>query len=62
MDVTMDKAFTDGAAGNGAPAIGSEINFKLPSGLVVFALLEARAAYTPVSEETFTVEVEDLQN
>lgn len=62
FDVTMDAAFTDGASGNGAPRVGSEVNFKLPSGRVVFALIEARAAYTPIANEVFTVEAEDLQN
>ena len=61
-DVSSMIAFSDGAAGNGSPNIGSEINFKLPSGTDIFALIEARGAYTPVSGETFTLEVEVLQN
>jgi hypothetical protein len=59
LDVTLDKVFTDGAAGNGAPNTGSEINFTSD---VYYGLLEARAAYTPVANEQFTVELEVLQN
>ncbi len=60
LDITVDQAFTDGASGNGLPAIGSEINFDLASGLVIYGLLEARGAYTPASAEAFTVELEVL--
>jgi len=60
LDVTMGQAFTDGASGNGVPLVGSEINFDLPSGTVLFGLLEARAAYTPASGEVFTVDLEVL--
>lgn len=62
IDVTCDRAFTDGASGNGVPNTGSEINFKLSSGQVVYGLCEARAAYTPASGETLTWELEVLQN
>ena len=62
LDVTMDQVFTDGAAGNGVPVVGSEINFALASGQVVFGALEARGAYTPASGETFTFALEVLQN
>lgn len=62
FDLTLDKAFTDGAAGNGIPSVGFEVNFKLPSGTVLFGLLEARAVYTPASAEVFLVELEVLQN
>lgn len=62
VDVTIDKVFTDGAAGNGVPLVGSEINFALASGQAVSALIEARAAYTPVSGEVFTLTAEVLQN
>lgn len=56
LDVTIDKAFTDGAAGVGAPAVGSEIAFSSAGSL--YALVEARGAYTPASAEVFTVEAE----
>lgn len=59
IDVTVDEAFTDGAAGNGVPSVGTEINFVTDT---LYALLEARAAYTPVSAEQFTVEFEVQQN
>lgn len=55
VDVTLDKAFTDGAQGVGAPASGSEINFDVG---MCNVLLEARGAYTPNSGEIFTVELE----
>lgn len=59
IDVTVDKAFTDGAAGNGAPNAGSEINFTSDT---VYGLLEARGAYPPASAEVFTVDLEVLRN
>ncbi len=58
-DVTIDRAFTDGAGGNGIPISGSEINFIADT---YYVLLEARAAYTPVAQEIFTLELELLQN
>jgi hypothetical protein len=62
MDVTMDRAFTDGAAGFGQPVIGSEMNFKLASGQTVRALIEARGAYTPANAEVFTLTLDSLQD
>jgi len=62
LDVTVDRAFSDGAAGRGVPIAGSEINFVLPAGVVVHGLLEARGAYTPVSGEVFTLMLEVLPN
>jgi hypothetical protein len=62
LDITVDQAFTDGAFGVGLPRIGSEINFKLASGQNLIGLLEARNTYTPVSAETFTLELEILQD
>jgi hypothetical protein len=58
-DVTVDQAFSDGASGNGVPNVGSEINF---TGQIHYGLLEARGAYTPITSEVFTVELEVLQN
>ena len=60
FDVTLDKAFTDGAVGTGVPINGFEINI-VPSGSNIYALIEARGAYTPVSAETFTLFLEDFQ-
>lgn len=62
MDITVDKAFSDGASGQGSPGIGSDINVKLASGQTIYGLLEARAAYTPTSAGTFAVTLEVLQN
>jgi len=59
IDVTCDKVFTDGAAGNGVPVVGSEINF---TAATYYGLLEARAGYTPASGETFNVLLEVIQN
>jgi len=59
VDITMDVAFSDGAKGVGAPAVGSCISFDAPSGTTnISALIEARAAYTPGSAETFTLALE----
>jgi hypothetical protein len=54
FDVTVDRAFTDGAFGIGAPITGSEMNGQGP----IWALIEARGAYTPAANEVFTVELE----
>ena len=62
LDVTVDKAFTDAAAGNGFPLTGSEISVALASGQTLYGLLEARAAYTPTASEVFTVDLEVMQN
>ena len=56
LDVTIDRAFTDGAAGFGVPVAGSEITVDAAG--AIFALVEARAAYTPVSAEVFTLELD----
>lgn len=61
VDVTIDKAFIDNsgpAVGIGVPNAGSEINFNATGGTdkqTVYALVEARGAYTPASAEVFTV-------
>lgn len=57
VDVTMDRAFTDGAVGSGVPNTGAEINFYLDdvNRNALYALIEARATYTPASGEVFTV-------
>jgi hypothetical protein len=59
FDCTIDRVFTDGAAGNGVPMTGSEINFAADT---VFGLLEARGAYAPGNAETITVILEVVQN
>lgn len=63
FDVTMDRAFSDGAMGIGAPLTGAVISFVADAGVTaLYALIEARAAYTPVSGETFTVTLEADQD
>jgi hypothetical protein len=52
-------AFTDGAACNAIPAVGEEINFTADT---YYGLLEARGAYTPISGEVFTPELEVWRN
>lgn len=54
------RVFTDAAEVIGVPAVGSEINF-VATATTVYGLLEARAAYTPASGETFTCELEIVQ-
>lgn len=59
FDVTVDKAFSDGAVGLGLPTVGTDITFSQPADKKrLFILLEARGAYTPASAETFTVSLE----
>lgn len=59
LDVTVDRAFSDGAEGAGVPLVGSAIVLStLDAGAAtntVYALLEARGAYTPASGETWTL-------
>lgn len=62
FDVTIDRAFTDGAAGIGIPVTGGELGIKLEGGGNVYGLLEARAAYTPTSAEVFTVTLDAYQD
>lgn len=59
IDVVVDKAFSDGAAGNGVPLIGQEINFTANT---YYGVLEARGAYTPASAESFSLILECQQN
>lgn len=62
MSGSNGRVFNDAAWVVGAPDVGSEINFKLASGQIVYGLLEARGAYTPGNAEVFTAELEVLQN
>jgi hypothetical protein len=55
VDVTIDKAMTDGAAGN------ATCEFNINS-LSLYGLLEARGAYTPTSAEVFTVTLESAED
>jgi hypothetical protein len=57
IDMTGDDgfAFSDGCSGVGVPREGSELGEQLPSGVAVYALLEALAAYAPGNAEIFTL-------
>lgn len=55
FDVTIDKAFTDGAEGIGIPQIGPNVAVQPVSGAqTIYYVIEVRAAYTPASAEVFT--------
>jgi hypothetical protein len=55
FDVTMTRAFTDGSIGFGFPVTGSvDITTPVSGQNYLFYLIEARAAYTPISGEVFT--------
>lgn len=62
FDVTVDRAFTDGALGFGNPVVGFELGVKLASGTTIKGLVEARAAYTPTANEVFTVGFDAYQD
>lgn len=66
VDVVVDKAFTDGSAGHGAPVYTNVLQLLIKLAGVndtttskkIYGLLEARAAYTPASAEVITVYLE----
>lgn len=59
FDVTLVNVHSDGAGGAGPPVTGAEVAFDLDPGKdTVYALLEARAAYAPLSGETFKLFLE----
>jgi hypothetical protein len=62
-DVTVDKVFSDASKGNGVPMTGTEM-IAVPASATqnIFALIEARAAYTPGNAEVFTLSVECLRD
>jgi hypothetical protein len=57
IDVTMTELYSDGCKGVGVPAVGSGIVFDTATGSI-YALIEARSAYTPISGEVFTIAAE----
>ena len=59
IDVASMLAFTDGCTGTGSATAGSEMFLRL-AGAAIFALIEAKAAYTPVANEVFTLTLEDV--
>jgi hypothetical protein len=62
IDVPSMKAFTDGCSDVGAAAAGSEFLLRLPGGTTIYALIEARAAYTPAANEVFTLTLETVDD
>lgn len=61
FDVTVDKVFSDASQGVGTPSTGSEVVLTSLTGnadKTIYGLVEARAAYTPASEEVFTIVLE----
>ena len=59
FDVTLDRAFTNGAEGAGLTLTSTPMTCKASgSAVTLFALLEARGSYTPASAETFTILLE----
>lgn len=62
MDITIALAGADVSTGYGAANQGTACDVALASGSALFGLIEARAAYTPVSGETVLVVLEIHQN
>lgn len=63
FDVTLDRVFSDGSKGVAAPIVGSEILFDAGAGTQnIFALIEARGAYTPANGETFVLALEVMRD
>ena len=58
FDVTMDRSGAAGARGTGTPNAGPALTASPTSGTTLYGLIEATAAYTPVSGETFTATLE----
>lgn len=57
-DVVVNTAFSDGAVGQGYATYGPYVPFIAASGSqTIYAVIEARAAYTPISAETFVIEI-----
>lgn len=57
LDVTLDRAFTDGAFGSGLSLTQTPVT-REDGQSTLYGLLEARAAYTPTNAGTFTVTLE----
>jgi hypothetical protein len=58
FDVTMNRSGTAGAVGVGSPSAGSAITCKPSASQTLYGLIEATAAYTPTSGETFNAVLE----
>ncbi len=62
IDVSVDRAWTDGAFGRGLPLTNTPMTC-VPGagGKALFGFLEARGTYTPAGGEAFTVTLEGYQ-
>lgn len=58
FDVTMDRSGAAGARGSGTPNSGPALTCKPTASQTLYALIEATAAYTPTSGETFNAVLE----
>jgi hypothetical protein len=58
LDTTVDQAFSDGAAGYGAPVTGTSCIRALSGTADVRVLIEARAAYAWTASQTITLALE----
>ncbi len=58
FDVSVDRTFSDGAAGRGVSVSGSPMTITIPSGVMLYGAVEARGAITVGSAETITVTLE----
>jgi hypothetical protein len=56
----MDRSATAGARGAGLPNLGSGITVAPTAGTTLYGLIEALAAYTPGSAETFVATLEGI--
>lgn len=61
IDIPSMLVFSDGAAGSGSAAAGSELLIRQKQGATIYGLLVALAAYTPANGEVFTVVIEPLE-
>lgn len=61
IDINIDQSFADGAVGQ-SDFLTTDMHVRLSSGKTIYALLEARGAYTPVSGETFALRLEVVQD
>jgi hypothetical protein len=58
LDVSLNQVFGDSSLGIGVPSLANYVDFTPAAGTpTLYALLEARAAYVPVSGEVFTLTV-----
>jgi hypothetical protein len=63
IPITLTDVGTDDAIGWGQPTVGNECNIMAASGTqLIYGLLSAAGAYTPVSAEVETIQLEIHQN